>query len=83
MFPVSKLFLLVFILWSSEAFAKDSYPPPCDSKIYCVGGPGTLLHTVQVSSELQDHVCNQASFSPVFYRWPGFTMTARPLSTNP
>ncbi len=25
-----------------------SYPPPCDHPIYCIGGNGSLLHTVQV-----------------------------------
>ena len=28
--------------------------PPCDSQIYCVGGPGTLLHTVQMARIYND-----------------------------
>jgi len=28
--------------------------PPCDSKIYCVGGPGTLLHTIQMARIYND-----------------------------
>ena len=28
--------------------------PPCDSPIYCIGGPGTLLHTVQMSRLYND-----------------------------
>ena len=28
--------------------------PPCDSKIYCIGGPGSLLHTVQMARIYND-----------------------------
>ena len=28
--------------------------PPCDSPIYCIGGPGTLLHTVQMAKIYND-----------------------------
>jgi hypothetical protein len=34
-----------------------SYLPPCDHPIYCLGGPGTLLHTVQARS--MTHVLKQ------------------------
>ena len=28
--------------------------PPCEHPIYCIGGPGTILHTVQMSKVYKD-----------------------------
>ena len=43
--------LLAF--WLALGVAEE-LPPPCDSDIYCKGGPGTLLHTVQTARVFND-----------------------------
>jgi len=47
------LLLVLLTAWSvSSSSAQGNgtlLPPPCDSRVYCLGGPGTLLHTVQMA----------------------------------
>ena len=32
----------------------STYPPPCDSAVYCAPGPGSLLHVVQMARLFPD-----------------------------
>ena len=62
---VKSSFLLLYLLLSTKVGCNSDIQydidqstsikiPPCDSKIYCVGGPGTLLHTVQMARIYND-----------------------------
>ena len=37
-----------------ESSAVLDLPPPCDNDIYCMGNPGSLLHTVQMERIFPD-----------------------------
>ena len=45
---------LVASIRNVAGLSDTSKTPPCESPIYCIGGPGTLLHTVQMAKIYND-----------------------------
>ena len=48
------LLVVVTVAPATAIEAGLDLPPPCESRVYCVGGPGTLLHTVQMARVFPD-----------------------------
>ena len=46
--------MFILIHTSCVVWSHRDLPQPCDSKIYCKGGEGSLLHTVQMARITKD-----------------------------